>query len=116
MFFWYNELRLLIGVFDLIMFDLIMFDLIVPSLFIGLSIYFLCKKIGIFDWILYFILYYIFANVIGLFVKNDILIMNFANLLLLCLIIPLFLFLGTFYNRSLTFIQKVFAYISYAFF
>lgn len=111
MFFWYNELRLLIGVFDLIM-----FDLIVPSLFIGLSIYFLCKKIGIFDWILYFILYYIFANVIGLFVKNDILIMNFANLLLLCLIIPLFLFLGTFYNRSLTFIQKVFAYISYAFF
>lgn len=111
MFFWYNELRLLIGVFYLIM-----FDLIVPSLFIGLSIYFLYKKIEIFDWILYFILYYIFSNVIGLFVKNDILIMNFANLLLLWFIIPLFLFLGTIYNRSLTLIQKVFAYISYAFF
>ena len=93
-----------------------MFDLIVPSLFIGLSIYFLCKKIGIFDWILYFILYYIFSNVIAFFVKNDFLIMNFANLLLLWFIIPLFLFLGTIFNKSLTFIQIVFAYISYAFF
>ena len=78
--------------------------------------YFLCKKIGIFDWILYFILYYIFSNVIAFFVKNDFLIMNFANLLLLWFIIPLFLFLGTIFNKSLTFIQIVFAYISYAFF
>lgn len=93
-----------------------MFYLIGLPLFIGLVIYFLCKKIGIYDWILFFIVYYIFSNVIGLFVKYDILIMVFAKLLLFYFIIPCFLFLGSIYNKSLNIIQMLLAYIFYAVF
>lgn len=93
-----------------------MFYLIVLPLFIALAIYFFCKKIEIYDWILYFILYFIFCNIAGIFAKNDVLIFGFAKLLLFYFIIPYFLFLGSIYNKSLTIIQMLLAYIFYAIF
>ena len=84
------------------MLSLIISYLTILLLFIGMSVYFLCKNLRISDLVFYFI----FCNLVGNIVNNDMLIMCFTKLLWLVIIIPYLLFLGSIYNKALTFMQK----------
>ena len=81
-------------------------------LFIGMSVYFLCKNLRISDLVFYFI----FCNLVGNFVNNDMLIMWFTKLLWLAIIIPYLLLLGSIYSKVLTFMQKSLAWFIYIIF
>ena len=78
-------------------------------LFIGMSVYFLCKNLRISDLVFYFI----FCNLVVNFVNNDMLIMWFTKLLWLVIIIPYLLLLGSIYSKVLTFKQKSLACFIY---
>ena len=81
-------------------------------LFIGMSVYFLCKNLRISDLVFYFI----FCNLVVNFVNNDMLIMWFTKLLWLVIIIPYLLLLGSIYSKVLTFMQKSLAWFIYIIF
>ena len=94
------------------MLSLIISYLTILLLFIGMSVYFLCKNLRISDLVFYFI----FCNLVVNFVNNDMLIMWFTKLLWLVIIIPYLLLLGSIYSKVLTFMQKSLAWFIYIIF